>query len=88
MTITYVCPECEAETQIEVSPIVPAKIHGPPEHCHPAEGGEFDVEECPQCGTPVDERQVYRKLEEAIIDQRAMKADAAEEREKDRRMGL
>lgn len=33
-------------------PYTPAKVHGPPEHCYPAEGGEGDWEILDRKGRP------------------------------------
>ena len=51
--ITWTCPDCEKETEVEVSAYYPAKISGPPEQCYPAEGGEIDPECCPHCGKEI-----------------------------------
>lgn len=93
MTITYKCTNCGDEFEIEATPFVPAKIHGPPELCHPAEGGEFEPGLCPQCGQEVNEDEVYRKMDDEIIAARENHAEAmaelaaerrAEERERNR----
>lgn len=65
MTITYTCRQCEHEFEIVVSHYVPAKLWGPPENCHPAEGGEPDVTECPECGAEVDMEKVADRDEDA-----------------------
>lgn len=48
--LIYQCPHCREIAVITAYPIIPAKTYGPPEHCHPEEGGEIDPEECPSCG--------------------------------------
>lgn len=50
-TIKYTCPnpDCEAEVDVEVEDIVPARISGPPEDCYPESGGDFSPYECPEC---------------------------------------
>lgn len=53
MKLTYTCPECDAETELDVEPIIPAKIYGPPENCYPAEGGDFTPTECAECGAEI-----------------------------------
>jgi len=35
--------DVELKVEFEYSPIIPAKISGPPEDCHPEEGGELEV---------------------------------------------
>ena len=54
--ITYTCQseDCEHKFEVNVSPIIPAKIYGPPETCYPAEGGEIEPENCPNCNKEVD----------------------------------
>jgi hypothetical protein len=32
----------EVKVEWEFSPIIPAKLYGPPENCYPAEGGEME----------------------------------------------
>ena len=79
MTITYKCKneDCGEEFEISTTPCVPAKIYGPPEHCHPAEGGEYEPGECPECGLEADEDTVYELAQDAIDSARE---DAAEKR--------
>lgn len=47
--------EVEYEVHGHVSEFVPAKISGPPEHCHPAEGGEVEIEQITLGGKEVPE---------------------------------
>jgi endogenous inhibitor of DNA gyrase (YacG/DUF329 family) len=54
ITVTYTCPECEREFDVLAYPVIPARLGGPPEMCHPAEGGEIEPEECPGCGREID----------------------------------
>ena len=79
MTITYLCKneDCEAEFEISVSPIIPAKLYGPPEHCRPAEGGEFEPGECPKCGREADADTVYELAQD---ESDSAREDAAEKR--------
>ncbi len=37
--LTWTCLDCEHDFILSVSPIIPAKLYGPPENCHPEEGG-------------------------------------------------
>tara|TARA_Y100000310_G_scaffold339773_1_gene433524 strand:- start:2279 stop:2566 length:288 start_codon:yes stop_codon:yes gene_type:complete len=32
--------------EADVSPVIPAQVFGPPEHCSPAEGGEVEILSC------------------------------------------
>lgn len=43
-TKTFFIGDVEFEVEFDSSPYVPAKVSGPPEHCHPAEGGEVEIE--------------------------------------------
>ena len=43
-TKTFYIGDVEFEVEFSSTPYVPAKISGPPEHCHPAEGGEVEIE--------------------------------------------
>ena len=54
ITVRYTCPECENEFDVLATPEIPAQTYGPPELCHPAEGGEIEPEECPGCGHEID----------------------------------
>lgn len=35
--------EIECEVQFTRTPVVPAQLSGPPEYCHPEEGGETEI---------------------------------------------
>ncbi len=41
-TLTYTL-ELDLDVIYTITPIIPAKLFGPPEHCHPAEGGEIEL---------------------------------------------
>ena len=43
-TKTFYIGDVEFEVEFNASPYIPAKISGPPENCHPAEGGEVEIE--------------------------------------------
>ena len=43
-TKTFNLGDTEFEVEFEASPYVAAKTYGPPENCHPAEGGEVEIE--------------------------------------------
>jgi DNA-directed RNA polymerase subunit RPC12/RpoP len=64
MKLSYTCQKCDHEFDVDVSPIIPAKIYGPPEDCHPEEGGEIDPDECPKCDAKVDEETVWDRANE------------------------
>ena len=63
MKIDYTCRDCGHEFSVVVYPSIPARIFGPPETCHPAEGGELDPPECPECNADVDEEDVRNQAE-------------------------
>lgn len=77
--INYQCANCDHDFEVSVSPIIPAKISGPPENCYPAEGGEIDPCECPKCTVGVDEETIYDATEDARNDE----WDAAAESRRD-----
>jgi hypothetical protein len=66
--ITYTL-ELEFEIEADVSPVVPARLCGPPEACYPEEGGEVDIREVrlirPNIGISDDLR---KAVERAICD--------------------
>lgn len=43
-TKTFYIGDVEFEVEFSSTPYIPAKISGPPENCHPAEGGEVEIE--------------------------------------------
>lgn len=43
-TKTFFIGDVEFEVEFSSTPYVPAKTYGPPENCHPAEGGEVEIE--------------------------------------------
>ena len=66
ISLFYTCKneDCAKEFTLLCHPYVPAKIYGPPENCHPEEGGEIEPEECPFCGQEIDIVQVELLLAE------------------------
>jgi hypothetical protein len=75
VTFFFECPACEKETEITAYEIIPARVWGPPEDCYPAEGGEFEPEECQHCGHKFDGDKVTDKASD-VAQSRA--DDAAE----------
>lgn len=77
MKIKYTCSnqDCEHEFKITVSKYVPARIHGRPEDCYPAEGGEIEPENCPECGCEVDAGYALTIADEARQDARDRAAE-------------
>lgn len=73
-SITWHCPHCERDTAVTVHPYVPARISGPPEFCHPIEGGDIEPDRC-ECGTriPLDDMHMQAEAQEA--DALAARAD-------------
>ena len=68
ITVSYTCPECDKTFDVSAYPTIPAKVSGPPEHCHPAEGGEIEPDECPGCGHEIDSDDVSDLVADATED--------------------
>ena len=83
-SIPYTCKSCDHEFNVEVEPIRPARLFGPPENCHPSEGGDYEPSECPECGHDLDEGTIYSAYEEAVIDAQADYADHKRDIDEDR----
>lgn len=64
MTITWTCPMCLLETEVTISPIIPAQTYGPPESCYPEEGGEIDIDECAHCGHGIAQDKILEAASE------------------------
>jgi len=72
-TVTYICPECEAETVVEYTGAMPGKLDGPPEKCYPPEDASIDPRYCSNCDRFIDMGAVESELPEPDYD------DAAED---------
>ena len=68
----YKSLEIEVVASIYATPYVPAKISGPPEHCYPEEGGDFDVESLVHAETGIDFAEILPKEALADIETRLM----------------
>lgn len=80
-TKTFYIGDVEFEVEFSSTPYVPAKIYGPPELCHPAEGGEVEIESITIGGFEVSDvisQEVRDKLQ-------SMAEEAAPECEQDAR---
>ena len=51
--VTWSCPECEWETDVDFYPEVPAQLYGLPENCYPAEPATIEPDEC-ECGHEIN----------------------------------
>jgi hypothetical protein len=78
------CSNCGTKTSVKCYPFVPAKISGPPEHCYPEEGPDFDPDDCPNCNQPFDSDAMIEAASEASQEDREIaaeyKADRLQER--------
>jgi hypothetical protein len=54
---------------------VPARVSGPPEQCHPAEGGGIEPEFCSNCDAPIDVGACLELASEQEADALAARAD-------------
>lgn len=75
ITITWTCPECDRDTDVSVWPFIPARVSGPPEHCHPVEGARIEPQFCSNCDEPID---VGTALERASEEEQGAREAAAE----------
>jgi len=86
-TIKWICPECEKVTEVDVYPIIPAKLYGPPENCYPEEGGEHEPTECAHCEEPIPNDAAYEQASEEALDAReSYEESKAESLEEQRRL--
>lgn len=54
MTLTYECPDCCCEIEVEFEPSVAPTIRMDPNDCDPGDPGCCDhPDTCPQCGEPI-----------------------------------
>lgn len=85
-TINYTCcnEDCEHRFPVNVHPLIPAKTYGPPEHCHPEEGGEIEPAECPECAHPVDKEYAVEVAAGNADDRMTAQYYALRDRAKDR----
>jgi hypothetical protein len=58
---TYTCPNCEADIDCAIDPLVRGSRRGHPDTWTPDEGGEVECPDtCPECGTKLDEDLIYK----------------------------
>lgn len=79
MKISWLCPNCEKTTQVEVFPYIPAKIYGDPLDCYPAEGGYFEPENCENCNCKIPEDEPFEEAADLKSYYRELKAESEEE---------
>ena len=60
-TVTY--NDVDLEVNFDMYRPVPARIWGPPESCHPAEGGEAEI-----CSVSIGEWDITSLLSEKVLD--------------------
>ena len=85
LNLEYSCRQCEYKFWLEVWPYIQAKTWGPPEKCYPAEGGEIDPDECPECGEPVNVRVVNDMVDDAKREGQEREAEYRADIEAERR---
>jgi len=81
-TVQWLC-QCGRETAVRVWPIVPARVSGPPEQCHPAEGGGIYPAHCSNCDAPIDVGTAMEQAGEQEADALAVRADELADRRRD-----
>lgn len=86
ITILWICPSCGKDTEVKVWPLIPAKVTGPPEYCHPAEGGEIDPANCANCDAPIDVGTALEDAAEVDCEARQAAAEARWESKRDDEM--
>ncbi len=57
--IKWICPTCGDVTYVQVWPFIPAKLTGPPETCHEAEGGDYEPDLCIHCVQPIPDYEAH-----------------------------
>ena len=83
-TVQWLC-QCGRETAVRVWPIVPARVNGDPERCHPEEGGDIEPDEC-ECGKPICGGACLELACEQEADALAARADELADRRRDERL--
>jgi transcription elongation factor Elf1 len=83
MKIFWTCPNCEHETEVNVSPVIPAQTYGPPESCYPEEGGEIEPEKCEECGRKIPQDEAQERASEKAQDDEDRWADSYNDRRGD-----
>jgi hypothetical protein len=76
--VTYIC-RCEEATSVLVYPFIPAKLTGPPESCHEAEGGDYEPDYCEHCGQPITAFDIHDLAYDVEQGQREAAAEAKAE---------
>jgi hypothetical protein len=68
MTHNTTCHTCNHEFKVEIEPYIPARTHGLPEDCYPAEGGTVEPNYCPHCDAKLPADKIYKEWEDARRD--------------------
>jgi len=64
MNISYDCPDCGLEHDIQFTPARPGRRHGHPDNQTPDEPGEIDPMFCEECGCEFSYEKVNKKWNE------------------------
>lgn len=86
LSTLFVCPQCDAESTLLVSPGAPAKWGKPEDSCE-AEAPELLTRECPQCGHEFSDFHADCAIERAEVNEYETRCAIAEERAELRRDG-
>ena len=72
----WTCPQCQGETEVEVTFPTPAQTYGPPEKCYPASDGDINPQECARCAFPIDRDTAVEQATEELQSAKEYAAEA------------